>query len=184
VNLRRADDLATLGNKFGMVFLPLPVGEPDAIERLRATKRAMDRIKKSPEAVLIFGILRALGRTTTAALIAAVNLLGRKATAVMTNVPGPRERICFQGVPIDDIMFWVPQSGRLGLGVSILSYAGQVRIGVAADARLIPDPEAIVRAFHHALDELLARAPASLGGHAPPSAAEPVAAARAIAEHP
>lgn len=184
VNLRRADDLDSLGNKFGMVFLPLPVGEPHPIARLRATKRAMDRLKRSPEAVVIFGILRALGRTTATAIETAVNLLGRKATAVMTNVPGPRALVRFRGVAIADMMFWVPQSGKLGLGVSILSYAGQVRIGVASDAGLVPDPQAIVRAFHAALEELLAHAPLAAGGHAPPSTADRIAAARAIAQHP
>jgi hypothetical protein len=44
-------------------------------------------------------------------------------------------------------MFWVPQSGRLGLGISIISYAGGVMLGVATDARLVPDPERIVEAF-------------------------------------
>jgi hypothetical protein len=87
---------------------------------------------------------------------AIVSLFGSKATAVMTNVPGPRETIYLAGAPIREIMFWVPQSGRLGLGVSILSYAGQVRLGVATDAVLVPDPEAIVRGFHEEF-ELLER---------------------------
>jgi len=44
-------------------------------------------------------------------------------------------------------MFWVPQSGRLGIGISIISYDGGVMLGVATDARLVPDPERIVEAF-------------------------------------
>ncbi|AHG91834.1 acyltransferase, WS/DGAT/MGAT [Gemmatirosa kalamazoonensis] len=153
VNLRAPDDVA-LGNKFGMVFLPLPVGHADATARLHAVKHAMDRVKRSPEAVLIFGLLRAFGTTTTRLLKLAVNVLGRKATAVMTNVPGPREPVRFLGRAVDMIMFWVPQSGRLGLGVSILSYNGHVRLGVATDARLVPDPQALVDAFHDAFAEL------------------------------
>lgn len=153
VNLRRPDDIA-LGNRFGLVFLPLPVGHRHALDRLHAIKRAMDRIKRSPEAVVIFGLLRAFGAATAHLLQTAVNLLGRKATTVMTNVPGPREPISFLDRTVDSMMFWVPQSGRLGLGVSILSYSGQVRVGVAADAGLVPDPHRIVDAFHEAFDEL------------------------------
>lgn len=52
-------------------------------------------------------------------------------------------------------MFWVPQSGGVGLGVSILSYAGWVRLGVLVDEGLVPDPEAIVAAFHAEFDALL-----------------------------
>jgi hypothetical protein len=51
-------------------------------------------------------------------------------------------------------MFWVPQSGRLGLGVSILSYAGEVMVGVASDAGLVPDPQTIVDGFHAELEAL------------------------------
>jgi WS/DGAT/MGAT family acyltransferase len=186
VNLRPPHDVA-LGNKFGMVFLPLPVGHRDAHERLRALKRAMDRIKRSPEAVVIFGLLRAFGTTTTRLLKLAVNVLGRKATAVMTNVPGPTEPVRFFGRAVDTMMFWVPQSGRLGLGVSILSYCGQVRLGVATDAGLVPDPETMIAAFHESFDQLKnepllqerteaalhAKQPAQHGGRLPVRAEEP-----------
>jgi WS/DGAT/MGAT family acyltransferase len=178
VNLRRADDSASLGNKFGLVFLPLPVGEADPLDRVAATKRNMDAIKRSPEAVVVFGLLRAFGKTTAALLVTAVKLLARRASAVMTNVPGPRARIRFAGSVVDGVMFWVPCSGRLGLGVSVLSYAGEVRIGVAADERLVPDPTALVTAFHAALDDLVAAAvPAAAPMHAEAAEAAPVGAA-------
>ena len=45
-------------------------------------------------------------------------------------------------------MFWVPSPGSLSLGISILSYAGNVMVGVATDAGLIPDPEVIVEGIH------------------------------------
>jgi diacylglycerol O-acyltransferase len=158
VNLRAHDDIA-LGNKFGMVFLPLPVGGRSALDRLHLTKRAMDAIKKSPEAVVIFGLLRALGAAAMSLIETAVNLLGRKATAVMTNVPGPREPVRFFGAEVDSMMFWVPQSGKLGMGVSILSYCGQVRVGLAVDRNLVPDPHVIVDGFHRAIDELASATP-------------------------
>ena len=53
-------------------------------------------------------------------------------------------------------MFWVPQSGHLGLGVSILSYAGHVTVGIASDAGLVPDPEALVAALDAELATLRA----------------------------
>mgnify|MGYP001819653663 CR=1 FL=1 len=71
----------------------------------------------------------------------------------MTNVPGPREEIFLAGKAMRSMMFWVPQAAHLGLGVSILSYAGQVRVGVATDAGLLPDPDAIIKAFQ---DEMIA----------------------------
>jgi hypothetical protein len=59
-------------------------------------------------------------------------------------------------------MFWVPHPGKqLGMGVSILSYDGMVTLAVIADARLVPDPEAITARFNAEFDELLARARAA-----------------------
>jgi WS/DGAT/MGAT family acyltransferase len=158
VNLRPPDDLALLGNRFGLVFLPIPVGEADPLARLATVKRRMDRIKRSPEAFVTFFLLRLIGHTTPGIVSWAINLFGKKATAVMTNVPGPRQAMTICGERVDGLMFWVPQSGRLGLGVSILSYAGAVRVGIATDAALAPDPERIVEAYAGALDELRAAA--------------------------
>lgn len=154
VNLRADHDPATLGNRFGLVFLPLPVGPARPVERLRELKRHMDRIKRSAEAMVVYTLLRVFGATSGLVEAGVVRLLGRKATAVMTNVPGPREHLYLCGSRIDDVVFWVPQSGRLGLGVSIFSYGGRVRIGIAADEGLIADPETLVADFEQALVEL------------------------------
>ncbi|HJZ46618.1 MAG TPA: wax ester/triacylglycerol synthase family O-acyltransferase [Roseiflexaceae bacterium] len=156
VNLRSPNEPATLGNRFGLIFLALPVGADDPLDRLFDLKQRMEALKGSPEALVAYGVLSAMGLMTNQLQDVAVSLFGAKATAVMTNVPGPRETIYLAGAPIREIMFWVPQSGRLGLGVSILSYAGQVRLGVATDIGLVPDPEAIVGAFHDEF-ELLGR---------------------------
>jgi predicted flap endonuclease-1-like 5' DNA nuclease len=85
-----------------------------------------------------------------------VNIFGAKATAVMTNVPGPRRQIYFAGAPVRQMMFWVPQSGRLGLGVSIFSYNDHVWLGVATDQSLAPDPDTIVAYYRDEIDQLIA----------------------------
>jgi diacylglycerol O-acyltransferase / wax synthase len=65
----------------------------------------------------------------------------------MTNVPGPREKLKICGSTIEETLFWVPQSGSVGLGVSILSYGGGVQFGVVSDSTLCPDPQAIIDQF-------------------------------------
>jgi diacylglycerol O-acyltransferase / wax synthase len=154
VNLRSPNAPPSLGNRFGLVFLPLPVGADDPLDRLYDLKQRMEAIKDSPEAIVAFGILNVMGAGPIQLENLALSLFGSKATAVMTNVPGPRETLYLAGAPIRGIQFWVPQSGRLGLGISILSYAGQVTIGIATDAALVPDPEKIVAAFHDEFDLL------------------------------
>jgi WS/DGAT/MGAT family acyltransferase len=156
VNLRPDDEVELLGNRFGLVFLALPVGIADRGQRLRVLKERMDAIKDSAEAVVTYAILDAIGMTTPAIETQAVRFFGSKATAVMTNVPGPRQTLYLAGAPVRSIMFWVPQSARLGLGVSIISYAGEVRVGIVTDSGLVPDPDAIVAGFHEELHAMMA----------------------------
>jgi WS/DGAT/MGAT family acyltransferase len=148
VNLRSLKVTPDLGNKFGLVFLTLPVGMADPVERLREVKRRMDEIKGTPEPVVVFGLMNLMGMVPSEIQDIAVDIFGAKGTAVMTNVPGPKKQIYLASAPLDMMMFWVPQSGRLGMGVSILSYAGRVWLGIATDEGLVPDPESIVQACH------------------------------------
>ncbi|MCS6939480.1 MAG: wax ester/triacylglycerol synthase family O-acyltransferase [Roseiflexaceae bacterium] len=166
VNLRPPGPITELGNRFSLVFLDLPVGIEDPFDRLLELKRRMEGIKSSPEAAIAFGILNTLGVMPQQVAELIVDIFGSKATAVMTNVPGPRQRIYLAGSPIRQIMFWVPQAGHLGLGVSIFSYAGEVLIGIAADAGLVPDPDTIVEAFHVEFNDLLRLARIVTGGEA------------------
>jgi hypothetical protein len=107
----------------------------------------MDELKRSPEALVAFGVLNLMGRAPVELEKLGLRFFGSKATAVLTNVPGPREPLYLAGRKLERVMFWVPQSGRLGLGISILSYAGGVMLGVASDEGLVPDPERIVDGF-------------------------------------
>jgi len=147
VNLRPLDQAHKLGNAFGLVFLTLPIGIADPARRLRAIKKEMDELKGSPEALVAFGVLSLMGAAPVEVEQLGLRFFGTKATAVLTNVPGPRQPLFMAGRKIDKVMFWVPQSGHLGLGISILSYAGGVMLGIATDARLVPDPERIVDSF-------------------------------------
>jgi diacylglycerol O-acyltransferase / wax synthase len=154
VNLRPLDQPPTMGNQFGVVFLSLPIGIADPYDRLTELRERMDTIKGSPEAVVAFGILSAMGRAPEALQDIGVSLFGSKATAVMTNVPGPRQTIYMAGSAIRQIIFWVPQSGHLSLGVSIISYAGHITIGFAVDTALIPEPERFIEGFHQEIESL------------------------------
>ncbi len=158
VDLRPPDVEPDLGNRFGLVFLSLPVGITDPADRLHELKQRMDALKDSLEAPVAFGILNTIGMAPERIQDIVVNIFGMKGTAVMTNVMGPQEQIYLAGAPLEALMFWVPQSGHLGMGVSILSYAGRVWMGVITDEGLVPDPDTIIAAFHTEFEELLALA--------------------------
>jgi WS/DGAT/MGAT family acyltransferase len=155
VDLRAPERGIELGNNFGLVFLALPLGIADPVERLRETKKRMDAIKQSIEAVAFYSLLNIFGVTPRQVEAQALNIFASRATAVMTNVRGPGEALYIAGSKIENIMGWVPQAGRLGLGVSIFSYDGKVSVGVITDAGLVPDPERITAALRARFEELL-----------------------------
>jgi WS/DGAT/MGAT family acyltransferase len=156
VNLRPLDQGTELGNKFGLFFLSMPIGLEDPVDRLRELKRRMDGLKNTTEPIVAFGILNLIGRMPNWMEDIVVDIFGTKGTVVLTNVPGPRQKLYFAGAGIEDMMFWVPQSGRLGIGISIFSYDNKVMLGVATDEGLIPEPEAVINGFHEELEALRA----------------------------
>jgi WS/DGAT/MGAT family acyltransferase len=155
VNLRPAEEAHRLGNHFGLVFLSLPVGMADPLDRLFEVRRRMKAIKDTPEALVAFQILRALGLAPKPLFDVVVDQFGAKGTAVVTNVAGPTVPVSMMGVQVRRTMFWVPSAGRLGTGISLLSYAGAVSMGVQVDAGLVPDPERIVESFEGEVAVLL-----------------------------
>lgn len=154
VSLRPVRRLAELGNEFGLVFMSLPMGIADPRDRLGELKTRMDALKGSVEAGLTYGILRGMGLAGRPIHELIVTIFGTKASTVLTNVPGPKRPLYFAGNRIRDMLFWVPSSGTVGMGLSILSYDGQVRVGVATDAGLVPDPHAIVEAVEDEFERL------------------------------
>ncbi len=155
VNLRRPKDMGKLGNRFGLVALELPVGIENPLARLYATRERMEALKGSYQAPLTLSILGAVGMAPKFAQDKVLDLLASKATAVMTNVPGPQEALYLAGARLREPLFWVPQSGDIGMGVSILSYDNNVQFGLITDKKLVPDPERIVERFASEFDKLL-----------------------------
>jgi diacylglycerol O-acyltransferase / wax synthase len=155
VNLRPLEHAKKLGNHFGLVFLDLPIGEANPLRRLERVAACMRDLKGRRQAVASFGLLAALGMAPAALQGPALELFSRKATAVATNVPGPQQPLFMTGVEVRELMFWVPQTGSVGLGLSILSYNGKVHFGVIGDGLRVRDPDAIVQRFGVEFEKLV-----------------------------
>ena len=143
-----------LGNRFGLVYLTLPVGIVDPMERLIEVHRRMDAIKHSPEGVLSYGILGVIGLTPPQIEQRLLDVFAKKTTAVMTNVPGPREPLYFAGTKLAGVIGWVPAAGTIGMGMSIFSYNGGVTVGFQVDPGLVPDPETIIADYQREVSGL------------------------------
>jgi len=154
VNVRSGDDEAMSGNRFSLVFLELPVGVRDPRERLMRVKLETDRIKASLEPAAGWVLVQGLGLLPPTVELAASRFYAGKASLVLSNVIGPRRRLFIAGTEIEEMTFWEPESGGLGVGVSIFSYAGQVAIGVISDRNVVARPAEIADAALAALHEL------------------------------
>jgi diacylglycerol O-acyltransferase / wax synthase len=155
VNLRDPREWRELGNKFGLVPLLLPIGVENPIARVFEVQRRMAALKSGYTAVISMTLLGAAGYAPRVVQTQALDFLARKASAVMTNVPGPAQPLFLAGARVTRLMFWVPQSGDIGMGVSILSYDGGVQFGLIADRALCAEPQRIIDRFEPEFEKLV-----------------------------
>lgn len=147
---------AELGNHFGLVYLPLPVHMEGIDDRIAHARRTMDDLKRAPDALAAMAVLAAMGMASQGIQRLGIDIFTRKASLLLTNVPGPTEHLHLLGRRLSSVLVWAPVSGDVALGVTLLSYAGSMRLGVSADARVVQDPEAIVAAFEGVVERTLA----------------------------
>jgi diacylglycerol O-acyltransferase len=136
-----------LGNGFALVQLELPTDEPDPLRVLDTVKRRMRRIKHGHEAAVGFAVQETISGLSRTIYEAAVDLLANRSVGVLTNVPGPSCAVFLAGSRLEGIVGWAPLSGDQPLSVTIYSYDGTVRVGVACDEGLVPGYHAIVDGF-------------------------------------
>lgn len=155
VNLRKAGEAQKLGNEFGLVPLVLPIGMENPVQRLLEVKARMAELKGSYTALVAMSMLGVLGITPKSVQTEVQDYFTRKASAVMSNVPGPRAPLYMAEAKLDQVMFWVPQSGDIGVGISILSYNGSVQFGIVTDIAMVDDPEQVIGRFAPEFEKLV-----------------------------
>jgi WS/DGAT/MGAT family acyltransferase len=155
VNLRPLEEAWQLGNRFGLAPVVLPIGIDNPVERVYEVRARMHQLKDSYQPLLAYALLAVSGLLTKTLQDALANVFLDKTTAVMTNVPGPAKALKFCGSSLRQSIFWVPSSGNVGMGVSIVSYAGGVQFGLITDSQRCPDPQKIIDKFAPEFESLL-----------------------------
>ena len=168
VSVRAPDARGELGNRVSAIFLELPVTPGDPKARLDRIAADMRRSKASHmiEAGVWFTELADLGfpllvGSFSRLVTRVMHRLPQRALAtVTTNVPGPALPLYLMG---RRMLYWLPyvpiaQGARLG--TAVLSYAGELAIGVTADEASVHDLDVFTRAVDADLTRLLERASA------------------------
>ncbi len=154
MNMRPQGEGHLLGNRFGLVGQELPVHLDDALQRLLAVRDGMGRLKQGFQGQLALALVRVAGRLPARLQTALLGIFSRRATVIITNVIGPAEGRSVAGVRMDELMLCVPQGMTVGVGVSIISYDGQLRIGFLVDQRLMPDCAAAAASVRACFEQL------------------------------
>lgn len=145
-----------LGNHFVVVMLAMPLGIRDPRTLVREVHERTSRLKHSAEPLVAFGFQRAIAETPVTVARRLTDFFSGKTIGQLSNVPGPRVQLSMGGAGVRSILGWVPTTGDQPLGICLFSYDGAVNVGVATDARMIPDPLHLVELIEHHLTGLAA----------------------------
>jgi WS/DGAT/MGAT family acyltransferase len=166
VSLRRPEERGTLGNRVGAVSAPLYVGIEDPVERLRAERAAMDRVKEQ-------GLAGELdGMTPLSDLIPPIvwftATLPRRQmprlpiqipqpvmfNVISSNIPGPRQQLYLHG---HELLSWQAAGicmMNIGIFLVVLSYHEKISFSVTVDPSLVPDEWVMVDHIRASLAEM------------------------------
>jgi len=161
VSMRDTGDDAT-GNRFSIVFVDLPVREPDPRRRIELVHERMEAIKGSTK-VRAGALLLGLAGFTPPLLSSALARAGGGASGfnlVVSNVPGPQFPLYLSGSRILEVYPAVPLNpADQGLNVGAFSYDGRICFGLMADRALDPPVNVARVALEQAMAELTGEAP-------------------------
>nr|XP_045608291.1 probable diacyglycerol O-acyltransferase tgs1 [Procambarus clarkii] len=144
-----------LTNHFSLCTVPLPTCAMSKRSRLMTVHRRLEVLKHSPDVMVNFLVLDLVANLLPAPL-ARRALATHGVTMVASNMPGPSNQIQMFGEVVEDLMFWIPNKSRTGLGVSMLSYRGSVRLGLNVDSALIPSKTLASQLMEHTTAEVSA----------------------------
>lgn len=153
-SLRSEQESASLGNRYASVFVALPVDVRDVAARLSAAQRQLQQARVTGGVSLGQRLVHAAAFAGRLVERAGVALLSRRASLVVSNVPGPAERRHLAGVALRNVAAFAPVTGEVALGVTYFGYGGDVTAGVAAalpDAALSGDLARAIATEHAAL---------------------------------
>ncbi|WP_433325894.1 WS/DGAT/MGAT family O-acyltransferase [Spirillospora sp. CA-294931] len=161
VSVRSTDERGELNNRVAAVFVNLPAGEADPLERLRLVREQTDDVKRSNQAAGT----KTLTRLTDVAVAPALLSLGARlpvrlrqelVQTVTTNVPGPDFPLYVMGRRVLELHPYVPLAGGIRAVTAIISYCGQLNFGLTGDFDGMPDLDVLTKGIQGGFDELLA----------------------------
>lgn len=153
-----AEGESNSGNKFGLGLCPLGTDIADPVERLTFIHLAMNNIKNQVETkgsdAMLAVMGPAIGSTVVLPLLPFNTLLPPSCNMAISNVPGPRQEMYYNGAHLDEIYPVSSVFDGMGLNVTVCGYADRVGIGYVTDADVMPRVAELIPLTEAALAEL------------------------------
>jgi diacylglycerol O-acyltransferase / wax synthase len=156
VSVRDETEQMQLGNRVSAMFVPLAVGEPDPVARLDAIRAATGDLKEREQAVGA-AFLADLSEYAAPTLLGLAARLAHRQpffNLIVTNVPGPQTPLYCMGGRMLEAYPTVPLTQNLSVVVGILSYCGQLHLGLFADRDAFEDLGVFAAGIEDAFAEL------------------------------
>ncbi|MEZ5001705.1 MAG: WS/DGAT domain-containing protein [Chitinophagales bacterium] len=157
VDMRKQDVEIDLGNKIGVILLDLPINEGNIKHRFKVISEKTKSLRRSLEPPITYYYTQFISDFIPKGMEeAGAKFLGSKLMAILSNVPGPKRALNFAGEEIDNLMFFLPHTYEMGIGLSVISYNNKVTLGITVDANIVNDPETIAEYFEAEIELMLA----------------------------
>jgi diacylglycerol O-acyltransferase / wax synthase len=157
VSVRREDEFnQTMGNRVAAMMAPLPVYEPDPVERLHILREELAHLKQGGQAVgaQVLTQLSGLAPPTVMAQASRLQPRQRFFNLVVTNVPGPQIPLYVLGRTLLDLFPMAPLARRQALCVAVMSYNGKMNFGLLGDFDAMPDMRVVADGITESIEEL------------------------------
>jgi hypothetical protein len=156
--MRAPDGHGRMGNQVSAIFCSLPVGDPDPASRLQKVRDEMKGLKESGQAMGAHALTRLsdFAPPTLMAQAARLQSVTRFFNLVVTNVPGPQFPLYLLGRRMRACHPQIPLAATQSIVIGLLSYDGQISVGLTGDADAAKDLDQLSLALRTSLDALLA----------------------------
>ena len=152
----RKDDSAG-GNQIAMILANLGTHICDPANRLRVVQASVREAKKrfsqmSPEEILNFTALSMA--PTGLNLLTGLAPKWRAFNVIISNVPGPREPLYWNGARLEGMYPVSIVLDRIALNMTLTSYRGQIEFGLIACRRTLPSMQRLLDYLEQSIREL------------------------------
>jgi diacylglycerol O-acyltransferase len=163
VNIRSAGDELAMGNRITSLYVGLPVGVEDPLERYARQVEEDESLKSGSQALGTTTMLDITGHAPPVihSFLARALFATRLFNVTVTNVPGPQIPLYGFGSRMTEAWPLVPLAAEHAVGLAATSYDGNVFFMLNVDRDSVPDLDLLADGMEKTLAELLeaARAP-------------------------